>query len=84
VRKSFLNSADDMKWLRDVHLRGLNQKFKSAVVTGNEDCPERVEVFERRDPHVGDKAVVYVRTDDCNLERTGAQGHFRLDGGKRK
>jgi len=59
ARTTFLNTADDMKWLRDVHLPRLSKKFKSAVIHGNEDYPEMIEVYERRDPVVTDRKDVF-------------------------
>lgn len=38
---SFLETADDMKWLKEVH--GIDAKF--AMLYGNEDAPTKVEVF---------------------------------------
>lgn len=55
----FLKTAADMKWLRDVHLRLLPKEFKSALVKGNEDYPDRIEVYRSKDPEVGDPKVVF-------------------------
>ncbi len=59
ARTSLINSAADMKWLRDVHLPGLPAKYKSAVLHGNEDAPDRIEIYERRAPLVSEEAVVF-------------------------
>lgn len=59
ARVAFLNTADDMKWLRDVHLPRLSKKFKSAVIYGNEDYPEMIEVYEKRDPLVTDRKDIF-------------------------
>ena len=49
---TFINSPDDMRWLADVHLADLNISWKprSAVIDGNEDCPESIELYPRKDP----------------------------------
>lgn len=54
---SFLNTSADMKWLRDVHLPGLPAKFKSALIKGNEDYPDEIEVYYKKDPNVDDAKV---------------------------
>ena len=61
---SFINTQDDMEWLKDVHLPRLNlKKFKSAVVHGNEDAPDLIEVYEKRDPGVSDTPVKYIQSE---------------------
>lgn len=59
ARQTPINTADDMRWLRDVHLPRLPAKYKSAIIVGNEDYPDRIEVYESRDPRVTDVPVVY-------------------------
>jgi hypothetical protein len=49
-----------MKWLRDVHLKGLSEVYKSAVVHGNEDSPSRIDVYMRRDPNFGEVSVAFI------------------------
>lgn len=66
---AFLNTADDMAWLRDVHLPGLPARFKSAVIHGNEDYPDLIEVYGRRDPEVTDPRVTY---------KPDSQGKYRI------
>lgn len=59
-RASVLNTPEEMGWLRDVHLSYLDlSKYKSAIIYGNEDFPQRIEVYEKERPRVGDKAVIY-------------------------
>ena len=46
MRYAILKSRSDLAWLHDVH--GVDIKgVKLAVIHGNEDSPERVELFER-------------------------------------
>jgi hypothetical protein len=40
IRSAFINSEEDMQWLRDVHLPQLSAEIESAVIYGNEDCPK--------------------------------------------
>lgn len=59
ARQALINTADDMRWLRDVHLPRLSSKYKSAMIVGNEDYPDRIEIYERRDPRVSDVPVIF-------------------------
>lgn len=53
MRQTFLESNEDLKWLFDVHAKGLSpqekQRTKVAILFGNEDAPERIELYERND-----------------------------------
>ncbi len=60
-----INSADDMDWLRSVHLHRLPPKYKAALIRGNEDCPDEIRVYARRDPKITDKPLTYVRYGHC-------------------
>ena len=64
ARQNIINTADDMRWLRDVHLPKLPAKYKSAIIVGNEDYPDRIEVYERRDPLYTDKPVIFKADED--------------------
>lgn len=57
---SFLNSSEDMKWLREVHLPKLPSKYESAVIHGNEDSPSKIEVFRALNPKVNHVPVVFL------------------------
>lgn len=48
----FLNSPDDCQWLRDTALRGVDgvRPFNSFVLYGNEDAPDRVDLYTDADP----------------------------------
>ena len=79
ARETLINSSDDMKWLRDVHLPRLPSKYRAAVIVGNEDYPDRIEVYERRDPLVTDAPVVFVADEEGVFRETkgtkGARHH---------
>jgi hypothetical protein len=46
MRESFLESEDDFQWLQDVY--GISRdNAVCAILTGNEDAPERIELFRR-------------------------------------
>jgi hypothetical protein len=64
MKIALLNTAEDMRWLRDVHLPKLASKYKSAVIKGNEDWPDSIEVYEKRNPLVTDQAVTFVPDEE--------------------
>jgi hypothetical protein len=53
----FINSKEDMKWLRDVHWPNLPKKYKSALIYGNEDAPVGIEAFEKAEPLITDDPI---------------------------
>lgn len=59
-----LNSDEDMEWLRDVHLPDLPNEYQSAIIYGNEDAPDRIDVFMAREPTIDDVAVVFKPDED--------------------
>jgi hypothetical protein len=59
-RSTFLNTPEDMQWLRDVHLKDLDlKKYHSAILYGNEDSPHEIKVFLSDNPTVHDHFVTY-------------------------
>ena len=61
---AMLDTDEDMKWLRDVHLPRLQAKYKSAIIYGNEDAPDRIEVYAARAPVVTDEPLVFEPDDE--------------------
>lgn len=56
--QTFINSPDDMRWLRETH--GVNLRgMKSAVVHGNMDAPTMVEVYKSRNPDLHESPAVW-------------------------
>ena len=55
--QSLINTADDMQWLRDVHLPALPARFHSAILFDNQDWPTKIEVYEKKAPLVSDPVV---------------------------
>lgn len=51
MNETILENREDLEWLRDVHgVDIFTERAKRAVcaiIHGNEDCPERVELFDR-------------------------------------
>ncbi len=44
----FIDSPEDMEWLRDVFK--VPGEWGSATIQGNEDAPERIELFYSKSP----------------------------------
>lgn len=59
LKMVLLNTPEDMKWLRDVHLPGLPPEYESAVVHGNEDWPSRIEAYASLNPKVNEIPAVF-------------------------
>lgn len=61
MKTTFINTPDDMDWLRDTHLPKLPKHYVkgSAVIHGNEDCPDRIDVYTNQDPFVYESYVSY-------------------------
>jgi hypothetical protein len=55
---TFLNSAEDMQWLKDVHVRILPDNARSAIIFGNEDAPDSIEVYDSVQPLVTDTPIM--------------------------
>lgn len=51
MNTTILENKEDLEWLRDVHgvdiFKDNGKRAVCAIVHGNEDCPEKVELFDR-------------------------------------
>lgn len=65
-RQQLLNTPDDMQWLRDVHVKRLPGRYKSAVIYGNEDCPTRIDLYKSATPTVDARPRV-LRARGCTF-----------------
>lgn len=59
MRQAFLNTADDIQWLKDTHLKGVTlpttyREFQCAILQGNEDTPYAVNLYTSQDPDYDD------------------------------
>lgn len=51
MKQTFLNSPEDILWLKSTHLKKRNPPpFRSFILYGNEDAPERLELFSSESP----------------------------------
>ena len=59
MRSGFLNTPEDVQWLKDTALKGCTlpakwESFKSFVLQGNEDAPHAVNLYLSDDPRYVD------------------------------
>lgn len=66
---TFINEPADMQWLADVHTKG--EIYGSAMIHGNEDCPESVECWKDAEPN-------YDQTPDAVWHRNDGDGELYL------
>ena len=63
----FLNSPADCKWLKQVHLSPRSAKFRSFILEGNEDCPERVILYKTKEARIDEMPVeIYNYNESSN------------------
>ena len=61
MKQTFMNSPEDILWLLNTHLKDwLPPPFKSFILYGNEDAPERLDLYASQDPNHNDP---YVKVD---------------------
>ena len=51
MRQTYLDTPEDMQWLRDVHCQDMPADMSCAILYGNEDAPEKVEAWRVNNPH---------------------------------
>ena len=60
MREMLLNTKEDLDWLQDVHFKDrVLPDFASAVLIGNEDCPEAIKLYKDKEPLITDRPAVY-------------------------
>lgn len=62
-RWKFINTHEDMTWLREAH-KVAHVTAESAVMFGNEDSPDRIDLYESSDPRFTDQPTIYLRTEN--------------------
>lgn len=78
MSQMFANTPDDCTWLLDTHLSAQYVEdavppFASYILYGNEDCPDRLELFADADPLYTDRPIaVFIYNPD--------NGKYRKDG----
>jgi hypothetical protein len=64
------NIKGDMEWLIKTHIPDMPLNFRegSAIVYGNMDCPDRVDVYAAKEPYLMDVPKVYLSDRNGNLK----------------
>ena len=67
--RALLNDIDDVAWLRSTVLRRFDPpKFASFELEGSEDWPDKISIYQNRNPSVFETALrVYQRADNGTL-----------------
>lgn len=54
--QQFMNAPDDVQWLKETALKGVQAlpEFQSFILYGNEDAPDRIDLYRSIDPSVKD------------------------------
>jgi hypothetical protein len=68
MKIQFMNEPDDVQRLKDVHLKTWAPEFSSAVVYGNEDSPEKIELYATANPSINDYPVAVYRMCQVTCE----------------
>jgi hypothetical protein len=58
MRYTFCNEPEDCQWLRDTQPKVRQYEFQSFIIYGNEDAPEKVELFASRDALITDVPIL--------------------------
>ena len=84
MRNAFIESDDDIQWLRETHLRGVPlpskyANFKFAVLQGNEDAPHAVNLYITDNPKHDDDYFRVKFDVDSPLYCEGAEYNGKTD-----
>ena len=68
-----MSDPDSIDWIFTVHLKdfaGMKADTRSAFVSGNEDCPTRIQLYQVEQPSIShDPFAVFVQDANGNLKR---------------
>jgi len=65
-RTIFLNHPDDISWLNETHLRDFPPlEFEAFVLSGNEDCPDRLDLYKSAHPEYNTRPVLVLVRDEA-------------------
>lgn len=63
--QTFIDTPEDIAWLLEVHLPGMqNEGYEAAVMYGNEDSPDFIELYWAKDPTLADTPRAFKRAPD--------------------
>ena len=73
MSEKFLNEINDMAWLTDVHLKGVTkQVYGSCILTGNEDYPTKLELWENPNPRYDDPPDLVLDQEAIHKQKENA------------
>jgi hypothetical protein len=62
----FLQNPEDLVWLREVHLTAVAPAFRSAIIYGNEDWPNKIELYADTMPHYLAEPVATITSEQID------------------
>lgn len=74
MKLQLLNDNEDLAWLLDTHLKDVGDTpvFRSAIVFGNEDCPQEIALYSSHMPLVSEFPIArYLYTDGAYVLTEG-------------
>jgi len=74
MSQTFLDRAEDLQWLRETHLPSLRVGECVVILHGNEDCPERLDVYARN--HCQCEPTVFALKEDGSGYDLVVQGEY--------
>lgn len=65
MRQTFLHTKDEMLWLKNTHLYGIQLKYipRSAMLFGSEFAPVYIELYRSHFPHVTEKPYQIIQME---------------------
>jgi len=51
MKQTYIDTPEDITWLRDVHCHDLPLSIQCAIIHGNEDAPSKVVAWVANNPH---------------------------------
>ena len=69
MKIQLLNDLEDIGWLLTTHLRNHHPPaFSSFLITGNKDCPDKIDLFKTTNPTISSKPIaVYISDKNGDL-----------------
>lgn len=84
MRRTILDTPEDIQWLKETHLKAGNVDYhtarhgagyfevRCAILFGNEDSPSRIETYASANPDLGDFGIAYTLQEDGRYKEQAA------------
>lgn len=84
MKQAFIESADDILWLKQTALKGViicsaYADFKFAILQGNEDAPHAVNLYKDKNPDFNDDYFRYVFHPEAGVYCVGLEYDGKTD-----